>query len=117
MARLNLPNMHYASEQRVEVYAGLDDNETERYQREYLEEVENMSGIAQVLRSEGEQRGEQRGIQRGEAAILIRLMQYKSGPMAEQERQKIESADADTLLEWSERILTANRVEDIFQDG
>ncbi len=86
-----------------------------------------MSGLAQVLRQEGEQRGMQegeqrgeqrgmqRGIQRGEAAVLMRQLQIKFGPLAEQERQKIESADAKTLLEWSERILTANCVEEIFK--
>ncbi|TVP87440.1 MAG: transposase, partial [Thioalkalivibrio sp.] len=30
-------------------------------------------------------------------------------------RERIEAADADTLLDWSTRILTAERVDDIFR--
>ena len=62
---------------------------------------------------EGEQRGEQRGVQRGEVLVLLRLLRLKFGEVPEEIRQRVEAADADTLLLWSERILTAERVEDV----
>lgn len=56
------------------------------------------------------------GIEKGEAAVLLRLIARKYGEEAvETYRGRIEQADAETLLTWSERILTADRVEDIFR--
>jgi predicted transposase YdaD len=64
---------------------------------------------------EGELRGEQRGVQRGEVRVLLRLLRLKFGEIPEDVRRRLEQADADTLLTWSERILTAVRIEDIFR--
>jgi predicted transposase YdaD len=66
-------------------------------------------------RREGLQEGLQEGRQEGEAAILLRLITLKFGPPAEAVRSRIAAADADTLLEWSARILTAERVDDLFE--
>jgi hypothetical protein len=82
VARLNLPNMHYAPDRRVEVYAqalrglmtlepdperrlkyldfidiytGLDDNEVARFRRDYPDEVEAMTRFAERFREEGRQ--------------------------------------------------------------
>ncbi len=47
--------------------------------------------------------------------MLLRLIERKFGPeAAEAHRERIERSDAETLLEWSERILTADHVEEIF---
>jgi len=55
------------------------------------------------------------GIQKGEAAILLRLITSKYGlEVAAIYRQKIEQADAVTLLDWSERLLRADTIEEIF---
>jgi len=59
--------------------------------------------------------GIQKGRQEGEAAVLLRLIALKFGPPSEDVRARIEAADADTLLDWSARILTAERVDDIFR--
>ena len=57
----------------------------------------------------------QRGIQRWEAAILIWRVRRKFGSLEKQDSQKIESADTETLLDWSERLLTADSIEEIYQ--
>ena len=36
------------------------------------------------------------------------------GPLSEGNRAKVRAADADTLLRWGERILTAATVEEVF---
>ena len=46
-----------------------------------------------------------------EAAVLLRQMERKFGPPGEAVRQRIAQADAETLLRWSERILTADSPE------
>ena len=93
VARLNLPNMRYAKEQKlaiyhdaqlgltlleqdsnkqlkyidfVDYYADLTDAEIETYRNDYLPEAEERMGLAQILREEGRQEGRQEGEIRGE---------------------------------------------------
>lgn len=148
VARLNLPNMRYAPDDRVavyadavrglvtlepdperqlkymdfiDIYAGLDDNEQQRYIQEYPNEAATMSHFAERFTAIGEQRGEQRGekrgeqrgLQRGEATMLLRLMRHKFGDLPEAACRRVETADPDTLLTWSERILTADSIDEV----
>jgi len=70
-----------------------------------------MTGFAQrfteLSREEGWQEGMQQGLQRGEARILTALLRLSFGELPAEVQQHIETADADTLLRWSERVLTA----------
>jgi hypothetical protein len=40
----------------------------------------------------------------------------KFGPLAPAVEERVRSADAGRLLEWSERVLTAERLQDVFED-
>ncbi len=53
----------------------------------------------------------EQGKQQGGAAVLLRLVERKFGPPSESVRERIASADPETLLAGSERILTADDVE------
>jgi hypothetical protein len=44
--------------------------------------------------------------------ILIRQLTRRFGELPAKTRLEIESADADTLLKWSERILSAQTLEE-----
>jgi len=79
-----------------------------------FEEETQMPYVTSVERI-GIQKGLEQGRKQGEAAMLLRQMALKFGPPSEEVRARIEAADADTLLDWSARILTAERVEDIFR--
>jgi len=50
----------------------------------------------------------------GEAAMLLRLMERKFHPLPESARQRITSADAETLLVWAERVLDANSLDEVW---
>lgn len=63
---------------------------------------------------EGLRQGMEKGRLEGETAILLRLLQRKFGVLPEVALERIHGADADTLLLWSERILTAARWEEVF---
>ena len=64
---------------------------------------------------EGRQEGFQEGQQMGEAQVLLRQFELRFGrEAADAHRERIQSADAETLLLWSERILTAESAEDVF---
>jgi predicted transposase/invertase (TIGR01784 family) len=67
-------------------------------------------------RQEGLQEGRQEGRQEGEARVLLRLLRLKFGPLTSEVEERVRSTDADRLLEWSERVLTAEQLQDVFRD-
>ena len=144
VARLNLPNMAYAPEDRLEVYAqavrglvklepdperclkyldfidiyaDLDDNERTLYTQRYPREAADMSGFAQRFIEQGLQQGIERGVQRGEARILTSLLRLRFGELPDVVQQRLETADADTLLRWSARVLTARTPAEVLDDA
>jgi len=64
---------------------------------------------------QGIEQGIQQGRRQGEAEVLLRQLERKFGPADARLRQRILDADAETLLEWSEHILTAETPEAVFQ--
>jgi predicted transposase YdaD len=82
----------------------------DRWNREIREE-----GRQEGLR-ESRQEGFQQGIQEGEAEMLLRLLRLKFGPLALEIEERVRSTDANRLLEWSDRVLSAERLEDVFRE-
>jgi len=142
VARLNLPNMRYAKEQKlaiyhdaqlgltllerdpekqlkyvdfVDYYADLTDAEIETYRNDYLPEAENRMGLAQLLREEGRQEGEIRGEVKGEAQTLSKLIQLKFGELPAWAEASITQADKAQLDQWVERILFVESLEQLFK--
>jgi len=136
VVRLNLPNMRYPAGHKVEVYAqavrglteleqdpekqlkyldfidiyaALDDNERAEYQRDYPDEAQTMSRFAERFH----EKGMQQGIQQGEALVLERQLQLKFGALSDEVQRRITQASEQTLLEWSERVLTADRLDEV----
>lgn len=67
-------------------------------------------------RREGRREGEQVGLRKGELAVLHRLLEHKFGPLPAEVMERLERADVDLLLVWSERVLTAETLEAVFAD-
>jgi flagellar biosynthesis/type III secretory pathway protein FliH len=108
-----------------------------QYSNDYPEEADTMSRFAERFREEGLhqgiqqgmqqgiqqgiqegmqqglQQGIQQGLQQGEARLLARQLQLKFGTLPPDVLQRLAEADEPTLLAWSERLLTANRLEDV----
>jgi flagellar biosynthesis/type III secretory pathway protein FliH len=63
----------------------------------------------------GRQEGRQKGRQEGERLVLQRLLQHKFGSVPEKYLKFIKQADADALLELSERVLDAKNLDDLFK--
>ena len=61
----------------------------------------------------GIQKGRKEGRKEGEAAMLLRQIARKFGPPTEPVRERIERADSETLLAWSDRILTAQTLDEV----
>jgi predicted transposase/invertase (TIGR01784 family) len=85
------------------------DTTVERWKRE-LQEVWREE-MLQELREKGRKEGERQG----EVKLLVRLLERKFGPLDRPTRARISKASSDRLLEWSDRILTAERLEEVFE--
>ncbi len=48
--------------------------------------------------------------------ILEFQLESRFGPLDSAVRRRVQAADAERLLEWGERILSAERLEDVFDD-
>ncbi len=83
-----------------------------------LGEVTNM--LAENLidwKNDFEEKALEKGVLVGEALMLTRLLQFKFGPHLDDTiRKSISEADSETLLRWGDRVLTAESLEDVFED-
>ena len=59
--------------------------------------------------------GRREGLKQGEAAILVRQMRVKFGSVPKPIQKRITAANAATLLKWGERVLMADRIEQVFE--
>ena len=141
VARLNLPNMHWKPEQKVDIYAhairglfelepdvnkqlkyvdfidiytAMDNNQMQEYQERYPQEVNKMAGLTERLLNEGRQEGMQQGMQQGELNILLRMLVRRFGPLDAATRQCLQQATSEELERWSDNILDANTLEEVF---
>jgi predicted transposase YdaD len=78
------------------------------------EEEKMMSIFAEEKKKEGRQEGEQLGILKGTAKTLLRQMTKRFGPQPDVVASRIQSADERTLEKWTDRILDATTLDDVF---
>lgn len=50
----------------------------------------------------------------GRRDLLLRQMERRFGPLMGRDRERVDAADSERLLDWGERILTAGSLEEIF---
>lgn len=113
----------------IDAYADLREDEIARYRAEYTDKTgdDTMGFLASLIEEKqqdamqkglqkGKREGRQEGKQEGEATLLLRQMALRFGPLDEGLRERVRTADADTLLLWGERILTAATAEDVVKE-
>ena len=66
-------------------------------------------------REQGREEGLEQGIRRGEATLLLRIIELRFGAVDHDVIQRIQDADSETLLRWSDRILTAQSPADLLR--
>ncbi len=67
-------------------------------------------------KAEGRVEGREEGLVEGEAIFLARQLEIKYGPLNQAIKTKLSTADAEQLLLWGERVLTAASLEEIFAE-
>ena len=113
----------------IDQYGALTEQEQRQYQHDYPEEEQQMIGRIAQARQEGHEAGHQEGqqqmmgkitrarqegMQRGAAKLLLAQLRLKfNHDLDEKVRQQIEQADTATLQQWSERILTAQKLQQV----
>jgi len=105
----------------IDMYAALTDEEQALYHARYINDSgEDTMGLAAILREEwreeGRKEGRQEGRQEGGSSLLLRQMTLRFGPLDEALRERIRTADAETLLVWGERVLTAATPEEVVKE-
>jgi len=64
--------------------------------------------------AEGRVKGEAEGRAKGQAEMLLRLLELKLGSLPLEIRQRVESGTEHDLQNWSERVLSAQSLDDVF---
>jgi predicted transposase YdaD len=85
----------------------------EEFARMLDQQVEDWS---RMLLERGEQKGRQEGRQEGEARLLLRQLAIKFGTVDSGSEERVREADAERLLEWGARLITARELRDVFGD-
>ena len=63
---------------------------------------------------QGEATGWEKGLLEGEASLLLRMLRRRFGALADAYEDRVRSASGELLEMWSERILDAPSLTDIF---
>ncbi len=132
VARLNLPNMQWTPEQKVDIYAkaieglltlepniekqikyldfidiytGLNVSERQQYEARYPKENTVMTGLVERFRTEGEQ------------TLLSKLLVRRFGPLDADTEQRLQQATTDELERWAENLLDAQSLAEVFGEG
>jgi hypothetical protein len=64
----------------------------------------------------GKKEGEELGIRKGHLAMLRRLLEHKFGELSPDVVERLERADVDLLLLWSDRVLAAAALGGVFEE-
>ena len=139
-ALVNLPNMRVPSERRVDAYAaavrgllavepdgdkrakymefidayaGLEDEEYQRYESDHAEERSIMAGVIQRAREEGMERG----VLRGERTVLERQLRRRFGLLPAAVVEKLGRATTDELESWADNFFDAKTLDGVFGPG
>jgi predicted transposase YdaD len=77
-------------------------------------ELPYLRRIREEGRQEGRQEGHQEGRREGEAEMLLRQLRIRFGTLPADTVTRVHEADPETLLHWSERILSAATLDEVF---
>ena len=62
----------------------------------------------------GVQQGMQKGMQKGTTQVLVLQLEKKFGELSPESLQRLNDANEEQVMEWSENILSAQTLGDVF---
>ena len=66
-------------------------------------------------RAEGRAKGRAEGQAEAEIRMLLRLLTLRHGPLSPETEQRVREATSDHRALWTDRVLTAATLEELFQ--
>ncbi len=82
-----------------------------------IPEIENLQEARTMLAErvkDWKKQWQEEARKEGESTVLIKLLTRKFGALAPDIRQRILDASSDQLLNWAERLLTADTIDEVF---
>ena len=101
----------------IDTYAGLNEDEFRRFERDYPKESRAMTGMIQRARDEGWQEGRQEGRHEGERAVLERLLRRRFGLLPTGVAERLRRASAGEIEAWADNVLDADTLDEVFRPG
>lgn len=71
-----------------------------------------MTTLAERWKAEGEAKGRVEGARK----VLLQLLTLKFGQLSSADRERVETASEEQLLEWTARVLSTNALSDVLSD-
>ncbi len=104
----------------IDIYTDLDENEWAIYRARSAQEDDMGVSFKRKIEGEGREKGREEGRQEGAhdgaARVLLRLIARRFGDEAcASVRSRVDAADLDAIMAWSDRILTAGSLDDVFR--
>jgi hypothetical protein len=84
----------------------------ERWNQELMKKGEK-KGMEKGL-AKGLAEGLEKGLEKGQRDLLLRQLTVKFGPVDDRTRARVEAAGSQRLMKMAERLLTAERLADVF---
>ncbi len=79
-----------------------------------IDDLEEFHTMLEERVAEWTREWQEEGRRDGEARVLCRQLKLKFGTLPSEVKARIDAADADVLLGWAERILTAEKLDGVF---
>lgn len=114
LPRLGLSQEEVAGAETLEEVDTMLAEKIDRWNRELREKA--LEEGLQKGRQEGRLEGRLEGRQEERAEILFRQLRLKFGPLALEIEERVRSGDADRLLVWTDHILTAESLQEVFRN-
>ena len=70
---------------------------------------------ADMLRAEGRAEGIAKGVGKGVAHVLVRQLTRRFGAVPDEARQRIDTAPLEQLEAWTDRVLDAETLDEVFE--
>ena len=106
----------------VQTYGKLDERERQLVTQRYPEEDRIMTTWSQSLLMQGRQEGIQKGLQKGrqegrqegEAAVLLRQLVRRFGPLGVATIERVQTASSAQLEQWADNFVDARTLDEVF---
>lgn len=88
----------------------------DRRSMQVQDEIQRVNFGYQKGRQEGLEEGRAEGRQEGERTLLLRFLERRFGLLPRHYQERLQQASDEQLLHWSERLLEAKQLTDVFEE-